>query len=88
MVSKNPKDSVPILVHFPKKIITSVDKLVKMGHYASRTEAIRDAVRIRINILETGGEKLSENDADKKLEQILEEYINDDPHQRLRKLGL
>ncbi|MDO8537426.1 MAG: ribbon-helix-helix domain-containing protein [archaeon] len=82
------KDSVPILVHFPKKVIASVDKLVRTGHYASRTEAIRDAVRIRINILESGGEKLTENDADKKLEQILEDYINDDPHKRLRKLGL
>ena len=82
------KESVPILVHFPKKVIASVDKLVRMGHYASRTEAIRDAVRIRINILESGGEKLTENDADKRLEQVLEDYINDDPHKRLKKLGL
>jgi len=75
-------------VHFPKRVIASVDKLVKSGHYASRTEAIRDAVRIRINILESGGVKLTETEADKKLETILEEYINEDPHKRLRKLGL
>jgi Arc/MetJ-type ribon-helix-helix transcriptional regulator len=79
--------SIAILVHFPKKDVERIDRLVKEGFYASRTEAIRDAVRQRITELERE-ESDFKTMAEEKLEKMFKEYIEEDPHERLRKLGL
>ncbi len=79
---------VSVLINFSKKDIEQIDKLVKNGFYASRTEAVRDAVRLRTQ--ELSGKKKSglSYEKDDALEKALEEYINDDPTARLKKLGL
>ena len=82
MVSK-----VSVLINFSKKDIEQIDKLVQNGFYASRTEAVRDAVRLRVEELKgkkKSGLTFEKNDV---LEKALEEYINDDPTTRLKKLG-
>ena len=82
MVSK-----VSVLINFSKKDIEQIDKLVKNGFYASRTEAVRDSVRERVK--ELSGKKKTGLSFEKEddLEKALEEYINDDPTTRLKKLG-
>lgn len=35
----------PVQIRLTKKIIEDVDKLIEMGIYSNRSEAIRDAVR-------------------------------------------
>ena len=76
-----------VLINFSKKDIEQIDKLVQNGFYASRTEAVRDAVRLRVEELK--GKKKSGLSYEKEdvLEKALEEYINDDPSSRLKKLG-
>ena len=77
---------VSVLINFSKKDIEQIDKLVKNGFYASRTEAVRDAVRLRVDELKGKKKSLSIEKEDV-LEKALEEYINDDPSSRLKKLG-
>ncbi|MFH1895544.1 MAG: ribbon-helix-helix domain-containing protein [archaeon] len=79
---------ISVLINFSKKDIEEIDKLVKKGFYASRTEAVRDSVRLRIE--DMSGKKKSglAYEKDDELEKALEEYINDDPIARLKKLGL
>ncbi|MFH1695759.1 MAG: ribbon-helix-helix domain-containing protein [Candidatus Micrarchaeota archaeon] len=76
-----------VLINFSKKDIEEIDKLLKNGFYASRTEAVRDAVRLRIQ--ELSGKKKSGLNYEREddLEKALEEYINDDPSAKLKKLG-
>jgi Arc/MetJ-type ribon-helix-helix transcriptional regulator len=81
------KQKISVLINFSKKDIEEIDKLVKKGFYASRTEAVRDAVRLRIEELKGKKRSLSYEKEDE-LEKALEEYINDDPTLRLKKLGL
>ena len=78
---------ISVLINFSKKDIEEIDKLVKKGFYASRTEAVRDSVRQRID--DMSGKKKSGLAFEKEdvLEKALEEYINDDPSARLKKLG-
>ena len=82
--------TVPILIHFSKKDIEELDKVIKAGHYASRSEALRDALKRRIIELKTGrsaeGEKRKPNQ--REIEKYLEEYINEDPYKRLKEMGL
>lgn len=35
-----------ISLRFPEKLLAEIDDLVKQGHYASRTDALRDAARL------------------------------------------
>ncbi|MCK4327462.1 MAG: type II toxin-antitoxin system ParD family antitoxin [Candidatus Diapherotrites archaeon] len=35
-----------VLVSMPKQMLDAVDRLVSMGYYASRSEAIRDGLRL------------------------------------------
>ncbi len=79
--------TTPILIHFSRKDIKRIDALVKKGFYASRTEAVRDAVRQKLDLLEKE-EDVLENIADKRLDEMFKEYIEEDPQKRLRKLGL
>jgi Arc/MetJ-type ribon-helix-helix transcriptional regulator len=81
------KKTVPILVHFSKRDIDKIDKLVKDGFYASRTEAIRDAVRSKIEQLLLEDKSLNLLN-ERKIEKFLKEYIEEDPHERLKKIGL
>lgn len=78
---------VSVLINFSKKDIEQIDKLVKNGFYASRTEAVRDSVRERVK--ELSGKKKTGLSFEKEddLEKALEEYINDDPSEKLKKLG-
>jgi len=78
---------VSVLINFSKKDIEQIDKLVKNGFYASRTEAVRDSVRERVK--ELSGKKKTGLSFEKEddLEKALEEYINDDPNLKLKKLG-
>jgi len=78
---------VSVLINFSKKDLEQIDKLVKNGFYASRTEAVRDAVRERIKELSGKTKKGLVFEKDDELEKALEEYINDDPSSRLKKLG-
>ena len=41
-----------ISLRFPEKLLDEIDELVKQGHYANRTDALRDAARLllRTNI--------------------------------------
>ncbi len=78
---------ISVLINFSKKDIEEIDKLVKNGFYASRTEAVRDAVRIRVKELGSKKKNITPEKEDL-LEKALEEYINDDPSLRLKKLGL
>ncbi len=78
---------IGVLINFSKKDIQEIDKLVKNGFYSSRTEAVRDSVRQRIQELSGKTKKGLSYDKDDKLEKALEEYINDDPSTRLKKLG-
>ena len=80
-------ETKPILIHFSKNDLRKIDKLVKDGFYASRTEAVRDAVRKMLT--EFGAdkkviEKIAENEVDK----AIQEWIEEDPRERLKKLGL
>ena len=34
------------MCRFPKKLLAEIDELVEQGHYACRTDALRDAVRL------------------------------------------
>jgi len=36
---------IPVTIRLPRKVIEELDKLVAMGIYPSRSEAIRDAIR-------------------------------------------
>lgn len=84
---------VPILIHFSKKDIDELDRVIKIGHYASRSEAMRDALKRRLNELK-GGEHGGQREADRRrpdkrdVEKYLEEYINEDPYKRLKQMGL
>lgn len=78
-----------VLINFSKQDLAKIDKMVKEGFYASRTEFVRAAVRNQIQELsnpkkEPGLQRLASNELDK----ALIDYINEDPHERLRKLGL
>lgn len=35
-----------ISLRFPEKLLAEIDDLVEQGHYASRTDALRDAARL------------------------------------------
>ena len=35
-----------ISLRFPEKLLAEIDELVEQGHYASRTDALRDAARL------------------------------------------
>jgi len=35
-----------ISLRFPEKLLEEIDELVEKGHYASRTDALRDAARL------------------------------------------
>lgn len=35
-----------ISLRFPEKLLEGIDKLVEQGHYANRTDALRDAARV------------------------------------------
>ncbi len=78
---------ISVLINFSKKDIEKIDKLVKNGFYASRTEAVRDAVRLRIEELSGKTKKGLSFEKEDELEKALEEYINDDPSAKLKKLG-
>lgn len=78
---------VSVLINFSRKDIEQIDKLVKNGFYASRTEAVRDAVRLRVEELSGKKKKGLNYEKEDELEKALEEYINDDPSSRLKKLG-
>lgn len=78
---------ISVLINFSKKDIEHIDKLVKNGFYASRTEAVRDAVRLRIDELSGKTKKGLNYEKEDELEKALEEYINDDPSLKLKKLG-
>jgi len=78
---------ISVLINFSKKDIEQIDKLVKNGFYASRTEAVRDAVRLRVDELKGKKKSGLDYEKDDELEKALETYINDDPTLRLRKLG-
>lgn len=80
--------TIPVLINFSKQDLVRIDKIVKEGFYASRTEAVRDAVRFRIDELLTGTRKGLKKTPRDELEQALADYVNEDPHDRLRKLGL
>ncbi|MDD5181684.1 MAG: ribbon-helix-helix domain-containing protein [Candidatus Nanoarchaeia archaeon] len=41
-------DTVQVLTHYPKQLIKELDELVAKGHYASRTDALRDSVRMLV----------------------------------------
>ena len=43
-------DTVQVLTHYPKQLIKELDELVKKGHYASRTDALRDSVRLLVRM--------------------------------------
>ncbi|MEW6294726.1 MAG: hypothetical protein AB1467_00320 [Candidatus Diapherotrites archaeon] len=80
-----------VLINFSKQDLAKIDKMVKEGFYASRTEFVRSAVRNHIQEHSglgkekgPGLQRISSNDLDK----ALIDYINEDPHERLRKLGL
>jgi Arc/MetJ-type ribon-helix-helix transcriptional regulator len=76
-----------VLINFSRKDIEEIDKLLKNGFYASRIEAVRDAVRLRIQELSGKNKKGLTFEKDDNLEKALEEYINDDPSARLKRLG-
>lgn len=84
--------TVPILIHFSKKDIAELDKIVKAGHYASRSEALRDALKRRLAELKSGKQPDSNREqqkpSQKEVEKYLEEYINEDPYKRLKEMGL
>jgi len=79
--------TVPVLIHFSKKDVVKIDKLVKDGFYASRTEAVRDAVRTKIEEL-TKEDKVIKKVTEDEVEKALREYIEENPHDRLRKIGV
>lgn len=80
------------MIHFSKKDIAELDSIVKAGHYASRSEALRDALRKRLAEIKSGKQAAGENESKKpnkqELEKYLEEYINEDPYKRLKEMGL
>ena len=76
-----------VLINFSKKDIEEIDKLLKKGFYSSRTEAVRDAVRLRVQELSGKSKKGLSYEKEDELEKALEEYINDDPIKKLKKLG-
>ena len=84
--------TVPILIHFSKKDIAELDAIVKAGHYASRSEALRDALKRRLLEIKTGKSAADAKEQQKpnprELEKYLEDYINEDPYERLKKMGL
>jgi Arc/MetJ-type ribon-helix-helix transcriptional regulator len=41
-------DTVQVLTHYPKQLIKELDELVARGQYASRTDALRDSVRMLV----------------------------------------
>lgn len=41
-------DTVPVLVYYPKKVVSQIDNLVKSSLYSSRSDALRDAARTLI----------------------------------------
>jgi Arc/MetJ-type ribon-helix-helix transcriptional regulator len=85
--------TVPILIHFSKKDIEELDKIVKEGHYASRSEALRDSLKRRLSEIRNVKSN-SETEAERKkpskkdIEEYLAEYINEDPYKRLKEMGL
>ena len=43
-------EGIPILVHFEKKELDAIDRLVKEGRYASRSEFMRSSVRLFVGL--------------------------------------
>ena len=41
-------NTVQVLTHYPKQLIKELDELVDRGQYASRTDALRDSVRMLV----------------------------------------
>jgi len=37
-----------ISLRFPEKLLAEIDDLVEQGHYANRTDALRDAARLLV----------------------------------------
>ncbi len=85
MKKKNLK-TVPILIHFSKNDLKKIDRLVKEGFYASRTEAVRDAVRRMIEEL-SREEKIIKRVTDEEVDRTLKEWIEENPYERLKRLG-
>jgi Arc/MetJ-type ribon-helix-helix transcriptional regulator len=40
--------TTPVLTRYPKQLLNEVDRLVRGGTYASRSDALRDSVRVMI----------------------------------------
>ena len=78
--------TIPIMIHFPDKVIKRIDRAIKSGFYASRNEAVRDAVRLKLDELEKGGDVV-EKASEETVDRMFAEYINDNPHEKLKKLG-
>jgi Arc/MetJ-type ribon-helix-helix transcriptional regulator len=43
-------DTVQVLTHYPRQLIKELDELVDKGQYASRTDALRDSVRLLVRM--------------------------------------
>jgi Arc/MetJ-type ribon-helix-helix transcriptional regulator len=43
-------EGIPILVHLEKKELDAIDRLVKEGRYASRSEFMRSSVRLFVGL--------------------------------------
>jgi putative addiction module CopG family antidote len=46
-----------VLISLPPQMLEAIDRMVKAGHYASRSEAIRDAIRMLFQSAEGGPEE-------------------------------
>ena len=49
-----------VLISMPKPMLETVDRLVSAGFYASRSEAIRDAIRLLLETQESSPEEEGE----------------------------
>ncbi len=65
------KDKMELIsVHIPKKMLDELERLVEMGKYPNRSEAIRDAIR---RLIDQNADSLREGKAVKPSEAEAEE---------------
>ena len=84
---KKMAETKPILIHFSTNDLKKIDKLVKDGFYASRTEAVRDAVRKMLTEF-SDDKRVMHKIAEDEVDKAIREWIEEDPRDRLKKLGL